>query len=346
MSIKKLSKDGFDSLVTGLIGSEQDVVGIQQRGEAFSFGPLESAADLRLDYDVSLLPPKKYFQPQIETLVKYEIGGGYESVYDDRKMILIGVHPYDLIAIGQMDRIFSEGEPDSHYLRRRANITIVAVDVAEASKNTFASEMGTAVAKEGYDVLITDIGDGYIVDAATAKGEAILAGAKDAAEATEQDLAKRSDIQEQNKTGLCNHKLDCDLSELPALLDEAYDHPVWEEKAKTCFSCGSCNLVCPTCYCFDVQDDVDWSLETGKRCRAWDGCLLEGFSLVAGNHNFRKDRAGRFRHRIYRKAKFVPSKIGGEIACVGCGRCVTACVPDIANPVSGFNRLAEDIKVK
>ncbi|MCK5175804.1 MAG: 4Fe-4S dicluster domain-containing protein, partial [Planctomycetes bacterium] len=184
------------------------------------------------------------------------------------------------------------------------------------------------------------------VDAATAKGEAILAGAKDAVDATEQDIAKRSEIQEQNKARLDNHKLDRDLSELPGLLDEAYDHPVWEEKAKTCFSCGSCNLVCPTCYCFDVQDDVDWSLKTGKRCRAWDGCLLEGFSLVAGNHNFRKDRAGRFRHRIYRKAKFVPSKIGGEIACVGCGRCVTACVPDIANPVSVFNRLAEDIKVK
>jgi formate hydrogenlyase subunit 6/NADH:ubiquinone oxidoreductase subunit I len=115
--------------------------------------------------------------------------------------------------------------------------------------------------------------------------------------------------------------------------------------AKTCFSCGSCNQVCPTCYCFNVQDDVNWDLKTGKRDRAWDGCLLDGFTKVAGDHEFRNQRADRFRHRLYRKAKYVPAKIEGQIACVGCGRCVNACLPNIANPVAVYNRLIDDLGI-
>jgi len=115
-------------------------------------------------------------------------------------------------------------------------------------------------------------------------------------------------------------------------------HPVWAEKAKTCFSCGSCNIVCPTCYCFDVQDDVDWSLDCGTRCRTWDGCLLKDFAVVAGNHNFRKNTADRYRHRFYRKGKYIPDKIG-EVSCVGCGRCGMVCIPKIADPLTVYNTL-------
>ncbi|MCK5000044.1 MAG: 4Fe-4S dicluster domain-containing protein, partial [Anaerohalosphaera sp.] len=98
------------------------------------------------------------------------------------------------------------------------------------------------------------------------------------------------------------------------------------------------------CYCFDVQDLVNWNLKDGQRERSWDGCLLKDFANVAGDHNFRKNKESRFRHRLYRKGKYVPTKIGGQVACVGCGRCIGACVPDIANPVAVYNRLLEDIK--
>ena len=344
MSTSKLSKEDFKSFVAGLIASEKTVVGVQAKGERFAFGELESADDLRLDYDVTLLPPKKYVLPQFETLMTFEVGGAYKSEYDDREMILLGVHPYDLVAIGQMDMLFSQDEYDSHYMKRRNNLTIIACDVASVSKNVFASSMGTATVKEGYDVLVTDIGKGYVVEAATEKGEALLAGVAGLVEASAKELSKRQAIWDKNDKKLDKHPLKCKPSELAGLLDEAYDHPVWEEKAKTCFACGSCNTTCPTCYCFDVQDDVEWSLTGGKRSRQWDGCLLENFAVVAGEHNFRQDKAARFRHRLYRKGKYVPTKIGGQVACVGCGRCITACVPDIANPVEIYNRLADEIK--
>ncbi len=344
MSIKKIAKKEFGLLVDELIRTTK-VYGVKAKGDKFDYGLLESSNELRLDYDVTLQPPKKYFQPPCETLVTYQGQGTYKSEYDCEKFVLLGVHPYDMIAINQMDMLFSKDNYDSHYFARRNNAAIVACDVVKPSKNVFASSMNTAVVEEGYDVLLTDIGDSYIADAATEKGEKLLAGVKNAKDAGDDDLQKRQNVWDKNRKGLNKHELKCSPSYLPKLLERAYDNPVWEEKAKTCFSCGSCNQVCPTCYCFGVQDDVDWDLKSGKRERFWDGCLLDGFTKVAGNHEFRKNREDRFRHRLYRKGKYVPSKIGGQIACVGCGRCVGACLPDIANPVNVYNKLIDDIGI-
>lgn len=344
MSVKKIAKKEFAQFVDALIQKEK-VIGVQAKGERFDFAPLESAEDLRLDYDVTLQPPKKYFLPPKEVLMTFEVGGGYQSEFDDEPFVLLGVHPYDVVAINQMDELFSQDHYDTHYMRRRNNATIVAVDVVTPSENIFASSMGTAVVKEGYDVLITVIDDSYVLEAATDKGQALLAVARGATHADATDLDRRQAVWNKNTKGLNQHELKCDTHYLPKLLEKAYDHAVWEEQAKTCFSCGSCNQVCPTCYCFNVQDDVNWDMKTGKRERCWDGCLLDGFTKVAGDHEFRKERSNRFRHRLYRKGKYVPAKIGGQVACVGCGRCVSACLPDIANPVSVYNRLIDDLGI-
>ena len=344
MSVKKITKNDFESFVEALIQTEH-VIGVQAKGDRFDFAPLDSAKDLRLDYDVTLQPPKKYFLPPEEVLLTYKVGGAYESQHDEQAFVLLGVHPYDMIAINQMDELFQQDNYDTHYMTRRNNATIIACDVVRASDNVFASSMDTAVVKDGYDILLTDIGDSYVAEAATQKGRDLLEKAKGAVAADPEALKKREDVWAHNKRSLNKHELKCDPAYLPKLLAKAYDHPVWEERAKTCFSCGSCNQVCPTCYCFNVQDDVNWDLGTGQRMRAWDGCLLNGFTKVAPDHEFRKARADRFRHRLYRKASYVPKKIGGQIACVGCGRCVAACLPDIANPVSVYNRLIDDLGI-
>ena len=344
MSVKKISKTDFASFVEALVQTE-NVLGVQAKGDRFDFAPLESAQDLRLDYDVTLQPPKKFFLPPQEVLLTFEVGGAYQSRRDDQKFILLGVHPYDVVAIRQMDELFRQDNYDTHYMTRRNHATIIACDVARPSEHVFASSMGTAVVQEGYDILLTDIGDSYLMDAATPKGRDLLAKAKGTVEADAQALARREAVWARNRKALNKHELKCDPAYLPRLLAKAYKHPVWEERAKTCFSCGSCNQVCPTCYCFNVQDDVNWDLQTGERTRAWDGCLLDGFTKCAPDHEFRKARADRFRHRLYRKAAYVPQKIGGQIACVGCGRCVGACLPDIANPVSVYNRLIDDLGI-
>ncbi len=341
MSIKKIDLGTLNEWVEGLIG-RQKIIGAQANGHRFIFGPLTKAADLRLDYDVTILPPKSFLQPPKETVLTFKTGVGYESVIDEEHFVLFGVHPYDMVAMAQMDEIFSQENRDVHYMTRRESATVVVADVQKVSPDVFAGYMGTSYVEDGYDVLLTKIGDDYIVDAKTEKGEALMAGLADTPDASESWLEQRRLVWEYNKQRLRKHELTAEPSKWPELLEDAYEHPLWEERAKLCFSCGSCNLVCPTCYCFDVRDEVNWDLQSGERVRVWDGCMLSDFATVAGNLNFRKDRTERYRHRYYRKGKYVPPKIGGQIACVGCGRCITACVANIANPVEVFNRLAED----
>lgn len=346
MSLKTVTKEQFKAFVSALIDSDQNVVGVQAKDDKFVFGDLTDAEALRLDYDVTILPPKKYMLPQKEALMQFEVRGAAQTVEKCDQKVLLGVHPYDMIAINQMDELFSQGEYDTHYMNRRNNTTIVACDVVNASENVFASSMNTTTCDSGYDMLLTDIGDAYVVDAPTEKGQALLSMMDGAADASQADLDKRKAARDKNVAALSKHQLECKPEFLPTLLEKAYHSPVWEEKAKLCYSCGSCNQVCPTCYCFDVQDEVNWDLKTGTRCRAWDGCLLENFATVAGDHNFRKKRADRFRHRLYRKGKYVPGKIDGQIACVGCGRCINACTAKIANPVEIYNTIMETTEIR
>ncbi len=345
MSVNTVSKNQFKQFVAALIESDQQVVGVQAKGDRFVFDDLKDADALRLDYDVTILSPRKYVLPPKETLLQFEVGGDAKSVQDSKPMVLLGVHPYDMAAINQMDELFSQGEYDTHYMCRRSQITVIACDVVTPSENVFAASMNTTTVKHGYDILVTDIGDDYVVEAATDKGKALMRLMGEARPAAEADIEKRSAAWKKNEHALNKHVLESKPSYLPKLLEKNYDHPVWEEKARLCYSCGSCNQVCPTCYCFDVQDEVNWDLKTGCRYRAWDGCLLEDFATVAGNHNFRKDRTARFRHRLYRKGKYVPGKINGQIACVGCGRCITACTAKIANPVDVYNQLMERTEI-
>jgi ferredoxin len=342
MSIKRLDKAAFDKWVGACI-KKQCVYGVQAKGDRFAFAPLARAADLRLDYDVTILPPKKIFQPPCETLLTFDRKKGYESVFQTEPFVVFGVHPYDMAAILQIDKLFAEDQYDAHYMKRREQATIVVSDVQNASPDVFAGCMGTATINDGFDILVTNIEGDYLVDIRTEKGQALTESIKKAPDADDMSLKLRKLVWAENIERLQQHKLDIRPDVLPKLLEKSYEHPVWEENAQLCYSCGSCVLVCPTCYCFDVQDDVDWTLQKGERRRVWDGCLLSEFAAVAGGHNFRRHREDRYRHRYYRKGKYVPEKIG-EIACVGCGRCISACTANIANPVEVFNSLVYERK--
>lgn len=339
MTTKKLDVSRLADWVGTLIQHHQ-VYGPQARDGRFVYDSLASPKQLRLDHDVTVLPPRKYLMPPREVLLKYSRDGGFQPVVDNSPLVLFGVHPYDVAAIVQMDRYFTQDNPDAHYLKRRKNVTIVACDVQNASENVFAACMGSATVREGYDLLLTLVGQTYVVESRTPAGDALLALAGELEDADPVSLGRREQVWEDAQKLLRRQNLRTVPSELPHLLDRTYDHPLWRQKADQCFSCGSCVMVCPSCFCFDVQDDVGWDLNSGTRRRQWDGCLLSEFALVAGGHNFRKQREQRYRHRFYRKGKYLSERCG-FVACVGCGRCVGACTSGIANPVEVYNALLE-----
>ena len=51
----------------------------------------------------------------------------------------------------------------------------------------------------------------------------------------------------------------------PASWPVVWNSLLWDVLGERCLACGTCNLVCPTCYCFDVRDEVALSLDEGER---------------------------------------------------------------------------------
>ena len=59
MAIKKISKQDFADFVDAMVAKTR-VYGVQAKGDRFDFAPLSAAKDLRLDYDVTLHPPRSF----------------------------------------------------------------------------------------------------------------------------------------------------------------------------------------------------------------------------------------------------------------------------------------------
>lgn len=343
--MKIIKKEDFDDFVAKLIEEDnREVVGVQEKGkDKFAFQELHDAEDLRLDYDVTILPPKKYFMPQRETLVKYKSTEEFsmDPVNEVIPRIIIGIHPYDLEAINQMDKVFEDTHSDQNYLWKRREAVLIGVNMQNVSEWSFAASMNTETIDSGYDLMLTDLEDRYAIEVGSPKGADLMK--KHDAEIRDARPEEVKEVEEEKERIKDEFETELNFSpyELPHILGENYDNEeFWEENSEDCLSCGTCNLVCPTCYCFDVQEDADLNLEEGERLRRWDGCMLQAFAEVAGGENFREERAARYRHRYMRKGRYMYEEFG-DIACVGCGRCSSQCLPDIADPARIYNELKE-----
>jgi ferredoxin len=339
MELLQISKNEFKALVRSLIGGPRQVIGVVRKDGRFIYDALDSADSLVLDYDETLLPPKVFLQPPKETLLTFKPKQprSYREVIEAQPQVIFGVHPGDCAAIALLDKAFSEGVSDGNYLARRSQTLIIGIYPTVPYQHRFTSSMVRDEAYKAADCMMIDCGsDGYAIEAVTSKGKQLF-GSSAAKPATPELIRKAEGLKNAVKD---EAKLPMSRDDAPAFLAGKERHPIWEQLAKKCFSCGSCVLVCPTCYCFDVQDEVDLSLENGRRVRVWDGCTLKNFAIVADGHNFRKSASDRIRHRILRKQKFIFERFGLP-GCVGCGRCKNACVPDIAFPVDILTAMKE-----
>lgn len=343
MPVKTLSKSKFNEFISNLVKSER-VIGVRKKENKFTFDEIKSADELMMDYDVTLRSPRAFFSPPREKLFDFSIDGKAEvtPTVDSRPFVIVGMHTYDLKALNQMDRIWAENNSDQHYDARRKAATIIALEPTRASEWSFWASMDAGTVKGGYDLLLTDIGDKYVIEIGTQKGQNILSKFTSAEDAGDSDLKARDRARASQKD-MCRseRRINLDAKKITEALRRAYEHPIWEKQAEKCYSCGSCNLVCPTCYCFNVSDSLELDLAHGDRSRRWDGCLLDAFAKVGSGENFREHRADRFRHRILRKTVYIADKLGGELACVGCGRCSSVCLPDITDPVKIINEIAK-----
>jgi len=352
MSLYILSKEKLPEFVKALQASFR-VVGPVRTETGYAFDDITQADQLCLDYTTTILPPKKYFLPQREVLFKYHAetdGQGarhfeVRPVYQDvQPTVIFGVHTCDMHGIMLYDKVFSEGYRDEHYMERRAQITIIGIECLHpCDEASFCKDMGTLTAPPVYDLHMTEMDGYYLVDTGTEKGERLLR------EHVYVQMAQKEDIQKLGqvlsaKGPRFRMRLRMSKDQTPSLLTLGYKAKLWEELGDRCLACGSCTNVCPTCFCFDVQDTLDVNMQDGERARVWDSCQLREFALVAGGHNFRGKKAERVRHRVMRKGKYI-KQVHGLTGCTGCGRCERACLVNITIPGS-LNGLHEEMQLE
>lgn len=298
----------------------------------FTFRQAGDARDIALEYIPTILPPKKYYLPQKERLFNFTVRPfrTAKAIREFEETILFAVHTCDIAGIQCMDVIFRDSPEDPNYLNRKEKTAVIGIEcLMPCDKYASCASVGNHLPRGGYDLMMTDTGSSFIIHVNSEKGERFVSGVNYIKEAREEDIRGLEAVREEKKK-MFKEEFNAPLSEIYETFSarESFDSPVWENVGARCVACGNCTAVCPTCYCFDVADEMELSLNEGVRYRVWNYCQMDDFAKVAGGEDFRKGRPARQRHRYYRKFKYPVDKYN-RYFCTGCGRCSRACMADI-----------------
>jgi sulfhydrogenase subunit beta (sulfur reductase) len=306
---------------------------------SYAYEKVKDAGRVVFNYPRTIQPLKKFFLPPHETLLRFNLKTNefsQEKVVAEKR-IFFGIHSYEMQGLKRLDYSFARGEPESNYLNRRENTVFIGISFTPDVYH-FSKSVGISIEEtDGFCLYFEPVENGYLVFEVNDEGRDLVDAFGQGAPV---DTLMTIDMAEKEfKTKIKYH-----YNRLPQVFEQVYHSSVWEKVAEKCVGCGTCNLLCPTCYCFDVRDNVALNIEEGSRERFWDGCMLNPFAEVAGNENFREELSSRTRHRLYRKFKYLPDQ-SGELHCVGCGRCTKYCPAAIS--ITGIlNDLIEDISAQ
>jgi len=246
----------------------------------------------------------------------------------EEKFAIFGIKNCDLFSLKIQDYVFLEGiVSDPFYKKRRENSLLISGDCTNFKEVCFCLALEIKpFPQEGFDLNLSPLEDGFLVEVGSKKGEEIIKKAKDLFSlATTEQIAKRVENREKVIKELNEH---IKLHNLPPkdvlqrIVRESFNSPLWKEWALNCVECGGCNLSCDTCHCFLLSEERFGNAH--EKVRLWDACLYANFAKVAGGANPLRYRYQRLRNRYLKKFDFFPQNID-LIACCGCGRCIEVC---------------------
>jgi ferredoxin len=343
-----IRKPEFDKLLANLAKAGFQTLGPQVKDAAVVFGPISGLADLpqgttseqtagkyRIKpsgneryFDLTAGPQswKQYLFPPRSELFKLAKENGHwrEELLNQPvpKYAFIGVRACELSAIEVQDRVFMRDDfTDPIYKQRRERVFILSVDCLHPGGTCFCVSMGSGPsAKQGFDLKLTELDEVFLLEVGSQAGlDAIQDLSVESMAVAWQEEAARCLAEAARSMG----RNIPDVHSVPELLRKNLEHPEWDEVAARCLSCTNCTLVCPTCFCWDVEDATTLDGKTTRRTRVWDSCFNPAYSAQAGG-NIRPNTKARYRQWLTHKMSTWVDQFG-VLGCVGCGRCITWC---------------------
>jgi len=263
-------------------------------------------------------PPRTTLTTADRTADGWEFGDVEQAA---PRYALLGVRACELAAIAVQDRVFLEGSYiDPVYQARRDGALIVAVNCTQAAQTCFCTSMGTGPrCTAGFDLALTEIESGFLIEIATDAGQAIADLLP--TNAVEEPQQASAAVARQKAVDQITRRMD--TSGIRDLLMTNLNHARWDDVAARCLSCSNCTMVCPTCFCASVNEVTDLQGDHVERERVWDSCFQLNFSYISGGA-VRDQIRSRYRQWLTHKLATWIDQFGTS-GCVGCGRCITWC---------------------
>lgn len=321
--------------------------GIEKSRKAYRlFGPvkgkngvlikeLTDGTQPEMEYQDSVLSAKSVMFPQSEMILKTTLDESKEDHHimkridtDYSPRAVIGIRPYDAKAIQLVKMNFdTQDYRDPYWCDAYEATTFVGLAVNKPGLCDFSTSTGTGpFSEDGLDVLLADMDDKFCAKILTDKGQAFADACGFEGEADAKESQTLFDVLRKEAEKNIASAIETDKLKEKTILD-LHDAPFWDDVAFSCINCGTCTYVCPTCWCFDIQDES--KRKQSARFRNWDSCMSSLFTRHATGHNPRETKTQRVRQRFMHKLKYFLDKYDEGIMCVGCGRCVKSCPVNI-----------------
>ena len=327
MNIDKrlIRKESLEKLFDILKQNSKTIYAPALKNNKVSFKVADSFLEITSDYIQTTQSSKDIAFPRNEKILDYSRNNNGLAVKGiDLKLIpdviLWGVRPCDATGIGELSAIFNWDYKDEIYNNRLSKVTVFGFSCNKADESCFCTSVGGNPGNTtGSDILFTKLGENgdFLAEILSDKGLAVVSLAP--------DLFGKAENTEKEKF-LAEVPVMFNQDEIRNKLDKFFENEEWLQQSLRCIGCGACAYVCPTCACFDIQDEVHG--KSGSRVRCWDSCGLNQFTIHTSGHNPREVQSQRWRQRIMHKFSYMPDRLT-VYGCTGCGRCSRACPVDM-----------------
>lgn len=336
MSVKYISKNNLFKLLDFLKKDYEVYVPVKKNEQRFYKRYTTPADDIVIG-EVRPFEPLKAFFLRARQIVAEDFkpspsaeGLGKDNIpaASPKPLAILGVKACDLKGFKIQDYVFNNHDyQDPFYIENREQNLIISTDCTSSLDTCFCLALGLRPhPEEGFDINLSEIKTGYIVETGSQKGKTLLERYsslfQEAGKAflNEKDK-KRTRLAKEVEENIRRNNIPAkDLYK--GIIEKNFESDIWTEEAKECVECGGCNTICPTCHCFLLYDQKD--KKKTERLRIWDSCMLKDYARVAGGANPRPKLWMRLRNRFEKKFDFFP-KVAQIYACTGCGRCISVC---------------------